>query len=314
MFKVAFALATMVAGASIAQAATLEVGVGKKYTTISAAAAAAAPYDTIIVHPGTYKGATFSDSNLIVRTPVGSVRGSAIVTGATIGDKGLFLTKGSNITIDGFRFTGAKSTARNGAGIRAEGTGLTVRNSEFIGNENGILVTPLAKDVGTVSISNSLFKGNGYGDGQSHGIYVNSVNKLVVANSHFEGTKVGHHLKSRANINEVRYTTFVDTGMSSAASYHIDLSNGGAATIEYNTLTKGLYASNGCCSIALGFEGATNPVGPIVVRNNKLTNLRSTSTTFVTNRTATPATLTSNSFVGLVKSLSGNGSVNGLIN
>lgn len=318
MFKVAFALAAIAAGVTGAQAATLEVGVGKKYTSIGAAAAAANAYDTIIVYPGTYKGAVFYDSNLTVRTPVGSPRGAAIVTGATMLDKGLFVTKGSNITIDGFRFTGAKSTSRNGAGIRVESKNVTVRNSEFISNENGMLITPGATVKGNVTITGSLFRLNGYGDGQSHGIYSNSLDRLTVENSRFEDTKVGHHIKSRADATTVRGSTILDGTVAQGSSYQIEVPEGGTITIENNVLVKGTNSSNSCCSIALGFEqykGASyvNPVGPIVVRNNKFTNKRSAKTTFVSNRTTTPATLSGNTLTGLITPLTGNGSVNGVI-
>ena len=50
----------------------------------------------------------------------------------------------------------------------------------------------------TVTIRNSEFGFNGAGDGRSHGIYVNEVAKLDVANSYFHDTSVGHNLKSRA--------------------------------------------------------------------------------------------------------------------
>jgi len=317
MYKVALVLAAVAAGGSISQAATLEVGTGKKYSSISAAASAAAPYDIIIVYPGTYKGAVFTDSNLTVRTPAGSPRGSAVITGSTMLDKGLFVTKGSNITIDGFRFASARSTSGNGAGIRVESKNLTVRNSEFIGNQNGMLITPGSLR-GTVTISNSLFKGNGAGDGQSHGLYANALDKLVVTNTRFEGTKVGHHLKSRADVNVVTGSSFVDTSMSGAASYQIELPEGGAATIENNSLVKGPYSSNGCCSIAIGFEqykgsSYVNPTGPVVIRNNKFTNLRTSRSYFVSNRMSSSVTLSGNGFTGPVSPLSGRGSVDGLI-
>src|SRR5687767_14607806 len=85
-------------------------------------------------------------------TPVGSPRCSAIVTGATMLHKVLFFTKGSNIVIDGFRFSGATSTSRNGAGIRVESKNLKVRNSEFISNENGMMITTGSTLRGTVTI------------------------------------------------------------------------------------------------------------------------------------------------------------------
>lgn len=314
--KFAFAAALAV-GAVQAHAATLEVGSGKKYSSIRAASSAANRYDTILVYPGTYSSAKIWDSDVTIRKAPNTT-GSVVISGSTYSDKGLLLIVGHRVTVDGITFKYAKSTSRNGAGIRLEGTGLTVKNSSFYNNQNGILATPAVKNAGTVTISNSLFKSNGYGDGQSHGIYIGSIDKLNVTGSRFVGTKVGHHLKSRANVNYISSNTFDDTSMSNAASYHIDLPNGGAATIQYNTMIKGRYASNGCCVVALGFEmykgsGYRNPTGPIYVRNNKLTNQRTTTTTFTANRTGTPATLTSNSFSGPIRSLSGAGSVNGVI-
>ena len=313
MLKVVLALAAVAAGGSMAHAATLEVGSGKKYSSIRAASLAANRYDTIVVYPGTYSSAKISDSDVTIKRAPYTSAGSVVITGSTYGDKGLLLITGHRVTVDGLTFKYARSTSRNGAGIRLEGTGLTVRNSRFLYNQNGMLVTPITKEAGTVTITNSLFKGNGYGDGQTHGLYVNHVNKLVVSNTRFEGTKVGHHLKSRANINLIRYNSFVDTGMYKAASYQIDLPSGGGATIEYNNFYKGKYSSNGCCVIALGFESSSNPTSPISVRYNKLTNQRSTRTTFVVNRLLTSARLTGNRFTGLVRALSGRGSVNGVI-
>ena len=319
MLKTALALAALAAGGSMAQAATLEVGVGKTYSSIGAAAAAANPHDTIIVHPGTYKGAVLHDGHLTVRTPAGSPRGSAIVTGATLMDKGLFVTRGSDIVIDGFRFTGARSTSKNGAGIRVESRNLTVRNSEFVDNESGMLITPGPTRRGTVTITGSLFKSNGYGDGQSHGVYANTLDKLVIENSRFEDTRVGHHIKSRADTTIVRGSNLVDGSITDAASYQIEVPEGGTVTIENNDLVKGKYSSNGCCSIALGFEqnkggSYVNPVGPVVVRNNRFTNQRTTTTSFVSNRMTSPATLSGNRLTGRVTPLTGNGSVDGVVN
>ena len=318
MLKLAFALAALATGGSMAQAATLEVGVGRKYGSISAAAAAANPFDTIIVHPGTYNGAVLADSDLTVRAPIGSVRSAAIATGATILDKGLFVTKGANIVIDGFRFTGAKSTGDNGAGIRVESRNLTVRNSEFISNQNGMLITPGGTVKGNVTIINSLFKSNGAGDGQSHGVYSNSLGRLTIENSRFEDTRVGHHIKSRADTTIVRGTTILDGTVASGASYQIEVPEGGAITIENNVLVKGDNSSNDCCSIALGFEqykGAryVNPIGPVIIRNNRFTNQRMSKTTFVSNRMSSPATLSGNTLTGLVTPLTGKGTVNSVV-
>ena len=133
-----------------------------------------------------------------------------------------------------------------------------------------------------------------------------------------QNTKVGHHIKSRADATVVRGSTILDGTITNAASYQIELPEGGSATIENNTLVKGQYSSNSCCSIALGFEqykGGTyvNPVGPVVIRNNKFTNQRTTKTNFVSNRMTSPASLSANTLTGLVTALTGNGTVNGIV-
>ena len=71
--------------------------------------------------------------------------------------------------IDGFAFTGATVPDGNGAGIRYEGGSLTVTNSHFYGNQNGILGA--ADPAGVIAISTSEFDHNGVGgDGHTHNI------------------------------------------------------------------------------------------------------------------------------------------------
>lgn len=296
------AFAALAAANGVAHAATIEVGAGKRYTTLAAAAAATRDYDTVIIYPGTYNsGAVWNANNITIRIPAGYARGSAVVTTGTVNGKGLFLTNGSNITIDGLRFQNAKVADRNGAGIRAQGRNLTVRNCEFLSNENGMLITPGTKR-GTVTIVGSLFRGNGYGDGQSHGVYANDLDKLVITGSTFDGTKVGHHIKSRAYSTQVSGNVIQDSSYGSS-SYLIDVPNGGALTVQNNRMVKGAYTNNGCCGITVGFEYARNPAGPIVVSGNSFTNQRSANTSFVYNRTTTKAQLTSNTFSGVVTQL-----------
>ena len=80
---------------------------------------------------------------------------------------------GSNVTVDNVEMYGAKVADKNGAALRLEGTSFTLRNSFIHDNENGILT-------GTNTASNILieyteFGHNGYGDGQSHNLYIGNV-------------------------------------------------------------------------------------------------------------------------------------------
>lgn len=304
MKKVLIAFAALAAANGVAHAATIEVGPGKKYTTLAAAAYATRDYDTVIIYPGTYtSGAVWRANNITIRIPTGYARGSAIVSGGTVNGKGLFVTTGANIIVDGIRFQNAKVTDQNGAGIRAEGQNLTVRNCEFLSNEMGMLITPGTRR-GTVTVANSLFRGNGVVSSYhvGHGVYANDLDKLVVTGSTFDGNKIGHHVKSRAYVTQVSGNTIQDSSYG-YSSYLIDVPNGGALTVQNNRFVKGAYTNNGCCGIAIGFEYAKNPAGPIVVSGNSFTNQRSSSTSFVYNKTTTKAQLSSNTFSGVVTQL-----------
>jgi hypothetical protein len=324
MRMISFVLAAaFAAGGFQAHAATLYVGPSSIYKTISAAASAAKSGDTIAIYPGTYAGATISDSNILIRKTYSAAPGSVVISGKTVGDKGLFLVKGSNVTIDGLRFTGARSTSGNGAGIRQEGLNLTVRNSSFYNNEMGILATPYPTKGGSLTIENSSFDYNkAYVSGKlGHSVYGNSLDALTVKGSKFTRNFKGHYVKSRAKVNSITGNVIDDTN--GAGSYLIDIAEGGAATIANNTLVKGANASNCCIAIAYGFEmykgsGYQNAPGPVSIRDNKFTNKRSSGVTFVSNKStpSNPVNLYGNTLSavsGGIKPLAGSGSVDVLV-
>ena len=126
---------------------------------------------------------------------------------------------------DGDGVAGARSIGRD---QQIDSGDLVVRNSVFERNENGILS---AHNAGaSVTIRDSEFIANGYGDGRTHGIYVNKVASLLVEDSTFRDTKVGHHIKSRAAETTV-LGSMLDDGAGNA-SYSVDLPNGGRGVIE----------------------------------------------------------------------------------
>lgn len=310
----------MVVGSTSVQAATIEVGAGKKYASLAAAAADTRDGDTVVVYPGTYRsGAVWEASDITIRQPTGTAPGKAIVSGGTVRGKGLFVVTGRNVTIDGLRFQNAVVPDGNGAGIRAEGKNLTVRNSIFYNNEMGILATVQPQVGGTLTVENSRFdhqyaRASGH---IGHGLYVGNSNleALIVKNSTFTRGNIGHYIKSRAPSTTVVGSTIDDTDGS--GSFLIDVPEGGAVNITNNTLIKGANASNCCVAIALGFEmsqGYTNPPGSISITGNTFINKRAKPVTFVSNRTGQPAVLFDNVFTGgPVMPLAGAGSNNGVV-
>ena len=155
--------------------AVLSVGSGKPYSTIAAAVAAAQNGDTIEVQAGTYVNDYVSISKNITLEGIGGMV-SMVSTGLIPNGKAIFITNG-DITINNFEFSGAKVADGNGAGIRYESGNLTLNNSYFHDNQDGLLGAPFPTD--TLTINKSEFAYNGTGDGQTHNLYVNKIARAV---------------------------------------------------------------------------------------------------------------------------------------
>jgi hypothetical protein len=279
----------------------LTVGPGMAFALPSEAARAAKAGDLIKIAAGTYSDCARWDADDLTIEGQGD---GATITGKACDDKGLFITRGRNITIRNITFLAARASSHNGSGIRAEGAVLTVENSRFLDNEDGILAgdNPLS----TITVKNSLFKGNGNCIAAcAHGIYIGHIALLRVENSQFEAQHVGHHIKSRAARTEV-INNSVQDGPDGTASYLVDLPNGGSAVISGNRFEKGPRSDNRSVAIAIGAEGprAENPPGDISVTDNDFANNTGGPTAFVKNYTAGPITLEANRLTGDVMALS----------
>src|ERR1700751_2718735 len=160
--------------------ATLTVGSGQQYKTISAAINASHDGDVIQVQAGTYND---DFANINTKITLQGVGGMVKVTSDewVSNDKGYFVVN-NDVTIDHFEFTGATGSAGNAAGIRYQAGNLTVTNSYFHDNQNGILANPNA--TGTITIDNSEFAHNGTGDGYTHNLYVGDIAKLTITDSY----------------------------------------------------------------------------------------------------------------------------------
>jgi hypothetical protein len=174
-------------------------------------------------------------------TLVGAADGRTVLRSASVAEKGILVPlSGTDLKVENITFEGARSWDRNGAGIRHEGRNLTIVNCRFVSNEDGVLATGDA--TGTITIRGSSFIDNGFGDGMSHGIYVLNAIKLDIDRSRFEGTRIGHHVKSLADETIVR-NSVLDDGYG-RGSYALDASKGGAVTFEGNTVIQAADAEN----------------------------------------------------------------------
>jgi hypothetical protein len=281
-----------------ATAATLTVGTGKQYRTLASAVAAAHDGDVIQVQAGTYTNDFTTVGKKISIVGVGGM--ARLVATTTIGNgKGILVTT-TDVTVDHIEFAGAKVGDRNGAGIRYESGKLTVRKCYFHDNENGILANAAA--TGTIDIAASEFARNGYGDGYTHGIYVNRIASLSITGSYFHDTKVGHHIKSRATKTTVSGSRVID-GTNGTASYSIDLPNGGQAVVSGNIIEQSSTSQN---PALLHFGGESTPYtgSSLQVTNNTLQNYRSSAVGLL-NHTALSASVTGNKLYRLPNLVSG---------
>jgi len=260
------------------------VGPGKTYTLPSQAAAVVQSNDCVYIDAGAYPGDVALWRSGANNVRISGVGGRVVLDsrGNIYGGKAIWVVAGNNTTVENVEFACATSRPNNrhcngllvgdenNAGIRLEGAGLTVRNCLFRDNDNSILGGPSSPG-GEVLIEHSEFLRNGWGDGQSHNLYLNDRNlKLTYRYNYSHGAIIGHLLKSRARENYILYNRLMDeTG--GDASFEIDIPNGGLTYIIGNILQKSSHADN-ARFITYGAEGRTNPLQELYVINNTLIN------------------------------------------
>jgi Right handed beta helix region len=281
---------------SPALARKLLVGTGKAYAKPSLAAADAQNGDTVEIDPGVYESdaCSWDADNLVIRVPGASEgkRAHLKSNGVHAQGKGIWVVGGKNTTIEGIEFSGAKVPDENGAGIRQEGPGVTIRYCYFHDNENGILA-----DGGDMVIEYSEFAHNGLGEvGRTHNIYVSSATSLTFRYCYTHHAVIGHNLKSRAQKNFILYNRIMDEA-DGTGSYDIDLPNGGLAVILGNTIQQGPETDNSIV-VAYGAEGLKFSTNELYVVHNTLVNDRSGGTYFSIDGKPTVSKFFNNFFSG----------------
>lgn len=270
----------------------LQVGPTRALQRPSDAAAVAQDGDIIEIDAGRYAGdvALWTQNNLLLRGVGG--RPHLDAQGRSALEQGTWVFRANDITVENVEFSGARAPHRNGSGIRFVGRNLTIRDSVFHDNEAGVLTW---KDPASdILIERSVFFRNGYGDGQSHNIYIGNVRSFTLRFSHSHDAHVGHNVKSRAATNYILYNRITDED-DGDASYLIDLPEGGRAFVVGNVLEKGIKTLN---KIAISFASERkNATGQLVVASNSVYNRRPLST-FVRSNGADPVLLVNNAVAG----------------
>ena len=248
----------------------LKVGPQRAVKTLTEASRIAQDGDTLEVDAGDYVRdvAVWTQAKLKIKAVGGRVR--LIADGASAEAKAIWVVRGGVISVEGFDFLGAKVDDRNGAGIRMEKGHLLISDCRFLDNENGILTGGNADS--TLEIVNSEFGNNGYGDGQSHNLYVGQIARLTVIGSYFHHAKVGHLLKTRAAENHIFYNRLTDE-VGGTASYELELPNGGVAYVVGNLIQQASTTENPNI-VSYGAEGYRWPNNALYLINNTLVDNR----------------------------------------
>ncbi len=289
----------------------LQVGPGRPLSRPSEAARVARDGALVEIDAGDYEGdvAVWRQHNLVLRG-VGT-RPRLRADGKAAEGKAIWVIKGNRVTVENLVFSGARVRSHNGAGIRAEGVGLTIRNCRFHHNEMGLLSSN--NPDGVVLIEDSEFDHNTT-DTERHGrlghnIYIGRIRHFTLRNSHVHGASIGHQVKTRARKNEIYDNRILDGD--GAASYLLDLAEGGHAQVIGNRFQQSARAENRT-AIAFAPEARDRSSGhSLRVVGNRFEN-QGESGTFVRNFSKAPVDLQDNRIQGRVTPLLGEGQVDGV--
>lgn len=298
---------TYLTNTKLTRRSVIRVGRDRSYRVPSDAVRVASDGDVVEIDAGLYVGdvAVWRQNNLTLRGVGGRARLEA--DGAHAEGKAIWVIKGANTTVENIEFSGAQVPDKNGAGIRLEGPGLTIRGSSFYDNEVGILTG--ANDASDIVIENSEFARNGVTGYSQHGlighnIYIGRVRSFTLRYSYVHHAKKGHNVKSRAQRNFILYSRLMDEA-TGTSSYIVDLPNGGISYIIGNLIQQGRHTENRAM-VSFAAEGASNPTSSLFIVNNTFVNDRG-SGIFVANRSKAEAQIFNNIFVGGDKVLKGLG-------
>ncbi len=292
--RIAGIVALALTSAVATEARVLQVGPGRALARPSDAARAAKDGDVVEIDAGAYAGdaAIWTQSDLTLRGVGGMAHLRA--EGKAAEGKAIWVLKGDRTKIESIEFSGAKVSDRNGAGVRLEGSGLTILGCSFHDNENGILTS--GKPDGDVLIERSEFGRNGAGDGQTHDLYVGRERSFTLRFCYVHHANVGHLVKSRARTTRILYNRLSDEG-DGRSSLAVDVAEGGDALVLGNLIHQGPESENGII-ISYGVEKqVAGSSGTLYVVNNTIVNDRHAGT-FVRNADPSPARLLNNVLVG----------------
>jgi hypothetical protein len=160
---------------------------------------------------------------------------------AGIDGKGILIVN-ADTTIDDVALSGAKVSDGNGAAIRHQAGNVRLTRVRLHHNENGVL-GPARDSPFSLEMDDCDVYMNGTGTGQTHGVYIGRIDRFVCTNSRFSGTRIGHHIKSRARTTIIQGCA-IGTDLVGNESYNVDIPVGGDALVTDCTMLQGPRTDN----------------------------------------------------------------------
>lgn len=275
----------------------IRVGPGQMYAVPSEAAKVAQDGAVVEIDAAVYDGdvAVWDQNDLTLRGVGG--RPHLRAAGKSAQGKAIWVIRGDKVTVENIEFSGTRVADLNGAGIRGEGTRLTVRNAHFHHNEMGLMTS--GNPYGEVLIEGCEFNDNSVDYRRhrrlGHNIYIGDIAKFTLKNSYIHDAHVGHNVKSRAKENYILYNRISDEV--NGSSYLLDLPNGGFASVIGNLFRQGRNNDNNSLIAFAAEKNKTNRGQKLLVVNNTLVNDARTGT-FVNNHSIVRVRMANNLVVG----------------
>jgi hypothetical protein len=235
--RAALAVALLL-GSGPAGAAVLKVGPNEALKGPWAASKAAKDGDTIEIAPGEYYGCGAFYQNRLTITGPSDPATPAVLTDTTCQGKAILVIAGADVTVRHLTLTRARVMDGNGAGIRAEGKGLTVSHIRFVNNQSGILSAPQPNS--TIAVLDSVFERNGTtGERCVPTLDIGNAGRLVVERSAFLAPRGCDVLRARGvGRTEVIDSRFED-GPAGAVRHLVLAEDGGGLLVRGSRFVRG---------------------------------------------------------------------------
>lgn len=246
------------------------VGPQEALTRIADAARSARDGDVVEIMAGDYHGdvAVWPQRRLTIRGVGGAAR--LFADGRDAEGKAIWVIRNGDFDISNIDFVGARVDDGNGAGIRFESGHLRLRHCLFWDNEMGLMTAGDQRVPASLQIESSEFAYSRVPGRWGHNLYVGAIASLAVTGSYFHHAGVGHLLKSRARVNDIRYNRFTDEA-GGQASYELNFPNGGEVRLVGNIVQQQAGTENGKL-ISFGEEGYTWPQNTLQMASNTFVN------------------------------------------